>query len=984
MPFQARLYKNQSPQALSTIAVSPGDTFELILCGLTSLYQNAVLTFSCKPGSFKNNLTAIANDLPAFPSTSSLSITLPSSFINSQYTIDLVPTQTSALSLNTTYALELEFLLTTGEIESWQFVFKIGQDIVGNTTPGTAGVNNRRNLGSFSTAPSTAVQGDSYYNTSSSKYFERINGAWVEFVNNSQSLEFNVKDYGAVGNNSTDDTTAIQSALNACNTAGGGTVYFPKGIYIANPNTGLNVYSNTIIKGDGASTIKVKNATNLDGNLLRIENKTNVKIENIALDGNKTGQTGSTNYGLYLSDSLNCVVDDVTTFNFSGVGTQIYDCDDCVVTNSTSYSNGYHGYEIEQCRATVVTNNIAYSNTRHGFYLAPGEISGTGSKQCVISHNIARNNSQYGISVGISVIGSTYLTQGCIINSNQIYENSHYGISLYQQDQQIVQNNIIRNNGFSGIYLYQSRLNKIEGNYLQNNSASLNNGYDEIQIEGGNDGTGSQNNTIAYNTIITNNGSAKARYAIREAHASDNSNQIVYNSVFDSPATGRYLLNSKYIEYSGNYINTNTPLQTNSGAGQAVQSGFAGIDGEFGIMRVVNNKGNTPTQYVNIGTGNQEFFINGAKKLEINTSNISAENNQIKNLGTPTLSTDSATKGYVDTGLGTKQNTLVSGTNIKTVNSQSLLGSGDILISGATWGGITGTLASQTDLQTALNLKQNTITNSDSITQGSTNLFLTTAERTKLSNTTNTNTGDETTGSILNKIGNGTVINDNYIPNTVARDSEILTKTLDTTFVPTNSAIVLGNTILQSLEKAQGQINNKENTITAGTTSQYWRGDKTFQTLDKTAVGLANVDNTSDLNKPISTATQTGLDAKANIAGQVFTGNIQTPQINTSKQTLTPTGTTQSINWNNGSIIDLVLSSATGNVTLTLLNSQNASSYLIEVTNGATPRNLIFPTGTLQSNGGGNVYVGIANQKDVIAVLWDGTQFLISVSRNYA
>lgn len=35
-------------------------------------------------------------------------------------------------------------------------------------------------------------------------------------------------------------------------------------------------------------------------------------------------------------------------------------------------------------------------------------------------------------------------------------------------------------------------------------------------------------------------------------------------------------------------------------------------------------------------------------------------------------------------------------------------------------------------------------------------------------------------------------------------------------------------------------------------------------TLTKTDVGLANVDNTSDLNKPISTATQTALDAKAN------------------------------------------------------------------------------------------------------------------------
>jgi hypothetical protein len=33
-------------------------------------------------------------------------------------------------------------------------------------------------------------------------------------------------------------------------------------------------------------------------------------------------------------------------------------------------------------------------------------------------------------------------------------------------------------------------------------------------------------------------------------------------------------------------------------------------------------------------------------------------------------------------------------------------------------------------------------------------------------------------------------------------------------------------------------------------------------TLDKTDVGLSNVDNTSDVNKPISTATQTALDAK--------------------------------------------------------------------------------------------------------------------------
>ena len=49
---------------------------------------------------------------------------------------------------------------------------------------------------------------------------------------------------------------------------------------------------------------------------------------------------------------------------------------------------------------------------------------------------------------------------------------------------------------------------------------------------------------------------------------------------------------------------------------------------------------------------------------------------------------------------------LVSGTNIKTVNGQSLLGSGDlVLTASAAWGSITGTLSSQTDLQNALNDK---------------------------------------------------------------------------------------------------------------------------------------------------------------------------------------------------------------------------------------------------------------------------------------
>lgn len=47
--------------------------------------------------------------------------------------------------------------------------------------------------------------------------------------------------------------------------------------------------------------------------------------------------------------------------------------------------------------------------------------------------------------------------------------------------------------------------------------------------------------------------------------------------------------------------------------------------------------------------------------------------------------------------------------------------------------------------------------------------------------------------------------------------------------------------------------------------------------VTKAQVGLANVDNTSDINKPVSTATQAALDKKANIASPVFTGIPQAP-----------------------------------------------------------------------------------------------------------
>jgi hypothetical protein len=73
----------------------------------------------------------------------------------------------------------------------------------------------------------------------------------------------------------------------------------------------------------------------------------------------------------------------------------------------------------------------------------------------------------------------------------------------------------------------------------------------------------------------------------------------------------------------------------------------------------------------------------------------------------------------------------------------------------------------------------------------------------------------------------------------------------------------------------------KEPIITAGLSTQYFRGDKTWQLLDKSVVGLSNVDNTSDANKPISVAVLAALNTKEDVSNK--STSITTDAASTSK-----------------------------------------------------------------------------------------------------
>src|ERR1700733_2399474 len=56
--------------------------------------------------------------------------------------------------------------------------------------------------------------------------------AQVFLVREAEGKEFNVKTFGAMGDGTNLDTTAFQKALDACASAGGGTVTVPAGHYL--------------------------------------------------------------------------------------------------------------------------------------------------------------------------------------------------------------------------------------------------------------------------------------------------------------------------------------------------------------------------------------------------------------------------------------------------------------------------------------------------------------------------------------------------------------------------------------------------------------------------------------------------------------------------------------------------------------------------------------------------------------------------------
>ena len=309
-----------------------------------------------------------------------------------------------------------------------------------------------------------------------------------------------VKDFGAVGDGSTDDTTALQNALNA---GASGCVYFPQGTYkitaglTVSANTTLRAYprkaiinvqpfstapilgdtgslnynNGFVINGDdvifdglwikGSNEAKYRNEPGLTAVVgatgiqwrtdeyaaaIKAIKKNNIVVQNCIIE-----QFGN---GIFFNGGNNYKIID----NFFFGGRQIGAPNKIANTHSI-WMSGSNGTQLNKGFRGIISRNHCLSNTDSG--IAVG-IEG-GDADVIISENICEPFQLNGIAgttcfaptPGITLINGTVNPTDPILTDPACNKSRYPIIVSYSGDwpsRIIVSNNIVRNGGANGIY----------------------------------------------------------------------------------------------------------------------------------------------------------------------------------------------------------------------------------------------------------------------------------------------------------------------------------------------------------------------------------------------------------------------------------------------------------------------------------------------------------------------------------------------------
>ncbi|MBK5395980.1 right-handed parallel beta-helix repeat-containing protein [Pseudomonas sp. TH39(2020)] len=403
---------------------------------------------------------------------------------------------------------------------------------------------------------------------------------------------FNVQNFGAKGDGITDDTAAIQSAIDAAAAAGGGQVYMPTGTYIVSggeePSDGcLMLKSNVYLYGDGMGATTVKVADGSDTKITGVirsaygEETHDFGVSNLTIDGNRDNTTGKIDgwFNGYIPGEAgydsNVTLDSVEIKDCSGYGFDPHEQTvNMVIKNSVSHGNGLDGFVADFLSDSTFENNVAYDNDRHGFNVV------TSTHDFTMTNNVAYNNGSNGIVVqrGSENIPSP---SNITITGGEVYGNGAEGVLIKLSSDVTVSDVDIHDNTSAGIRIYGSNHVEIVDNTLNNNS--LGNPVPEIIIQSYDDTLGvsgkyfnGSDNTIQGNII---SGSNLSTYGVAERNEDGTDRNAIIGNTISHTSKGATLVYG-----DGSYVSATEPMTTVQGtAGNDTLLGSAASEIFYGV-----------------------------------------------------------------------------------------------------------------------------------------------------------------------------------------------------------------------------------------------------------------------------------------------------------------------------------------------------------------------------------------------------------------
>ena len=336
------------------------------------------------------------------------------------------------------------------------------------------------------TAPSTS--GTDVVTAKSVQDTSKTATASITVVTNPVPTGINVKSapYNAKGDGSADDTSAIQSAVNAVGS--GGTVVIPAGTFMVNVSrdndAGIILKSNMTLYLAAGAVLKGITSSAIQGDIVRVRGLSNVTINGPGtLQGDRSTHTGPPSE-MFMCISINTsdhiTVSGVTCRDSWSDGIYVSDgCTNITVSNVICDNNRRQGMSITAVVGMLVENST-FSNTHGtdpqcGIDVEPNAgqtCSGVRVTGCKFFGNVGG-----GFQQGASDADYTYtFATGTILENSEFYGNGGAGyhdggIAFSDCNSNIIRNNNIHNNLDGGIKVFQHATNvTVTGNTVTNNT----------------------------------------------------------------------------------------------------------------------------------------------------------------------------------------------------------------------------------------------------------------------------------------------------------------------------------------------------------------------------------------------------------------------------------------------------------------------------------------------------------------------------------